>query len=124
MNRTEALAVIVAESEKEHMRLAELHQKDDLLYEPNPQAIYVWELEITRVWEHNQRHTFTQLFVTRDLAVREACKEIDRYLSPAGSHRRQFNELIAAENFEEAMELFQTHFLARVFNFSMVQVRA
>jgi hypothetical protein len=123
--RTEALATITAESLKEHERLAELRRKDDLFYEPDPEAVYVCEMTITRSDQgmgYTSRSKYTQLFTTRDLAVREACEEAKRYLSSFG--HPTFNTLFGEGKFEEALEFFQTHYSSRHFEFRMTQVRA
>lgn len=125
MDRTEALAVILAESEKEHVRLAELKQKDEIYYDPDPQAVYVCQMEVSRSdvgMGYTTNSKFTQLFTTRALAVREACEEAKRYFTEFG--HPTFHTLFGEGKFEEALEFFQTHYSARHFEFRMVQVRS
>jgi hypothetical protein len=82
MTREETLATVAAESEKEFRRLTKEREKGDLFYEPRAESVFVWKLVTEREvvgMGYRDRHTYRELFATRDLAVLSACYEILKY---------------------------------------------
>jgi hypothetical protein len=124
------LAIVSKESEKEFARLTAERKKGDLLYEPRAESLYVWQLETDR--EHvghgyRDRSKHTDLYSTRDLAVRGACQEILRYWgdgSWSSEYREKLLAQMAAGQHEEAMVDFSTHHQALRFDIRAVEVRA
>ena len=131
MNREKTAQIVLAESREEHARRLKQRAEDELRYDPRPDSLYVWELEIGREdvgYGYTRRHTYTMLFATRQAAVLEACEEILRYYGDgywSQEYREKIQAQMAAGEHEKAIDQWQTHHGgARSFNIRRVEVRA
>jgi hypothetical protein len=130
--RKNTLAIVSSESRAEFERLVKERKKGDLLYEPWEESLYVWELEIDR--EHvfmggRNRHKWTDLYVTRDLAIKGACVEILKYWGDgcwSEDYRKRLEKQMAAGEYEKAMEEFTSHYHYQALGFTIrpVEVKA
>lgn len=124
----DTLHIVASESEAEFKRLTRRRKKGELLYEPRKASLYVWELEITRhdQWMGGQsNHTWSNLYVTRDLAVMGACEEILRsYGSWREDERKKLKEQMATGKHEEALEEHMRYYQNLRFEIKSTEVRA
>ena len=122
----DALEDIADTTSAEYIRLRSLREAGDLWYDPNPCSVFVWQLSIARIERGYAEHAFSQLFSTRELALRAACEEI---ANAFGSMWREewstsvdLVKLIDEGKFEEALENFTTHYSSRRFELRLVEV--
>lgn len=124
-----SLETIASESEAEYARLLKRLQDGDLLYAPNPGSLYAWELKIDErheTWGHTNYHSYTEIYLTKELATKAACAIIrERHVSGTESWRgnQTLKELLDSGKHEEAIKWVAQHYSSPQFEIRAIEIR-
>lgn len=128
-DRKLSLVVIASESDAEYARLVKRRKKGDLFYVPNPESLYAWELKASErheSWGHTSHHSYTEIYLTKALAIEAACEIIRKRLIEGkedwGSNEI-LTKLLDAGKHEDAIRWVEEHYSSPTFEIRSIEIR-
>lgn len=129
--QSESAATLLAESELEYDRLVKRRQADELLYEPNPADLHVWEVAVYETWESTgstTRKEYTIQCLTEGVAYEWAAYRLrERQVfgqSWQGPHTQLMQDMFDAGQYKELVEHCAQRYSAVSFKVRMSPILA
>ena len=125
-----ALATLAEETSRRYAELVRQRKAGELLYRPDPSDLHTWELRTTRRdagWGRGGEHSWTGLYVSRDVAFRAAAETAHGWFKEWGHGDvadDRVKTLYADGRYEEMVEYVSSQYSTWSFQVRCVPIKS